>query len=201
MQYLCSRFAVLLQSACSTIAVALRSFRACRKFCIQVPRIAGSATILGEAMVSPETPTARPTSDMVAPAWRPVSNGDRLGHGGCGTRRCRASHPPALKCASFEPVTQVFRVRARKKLRQEPMLARVSAHRHYRSASCSNDARWRRRLAQKYGQMLAQGSRRPGVHRGWDIDCPIPPRTDPASAMYNLIMLSKRASTVKLQLR
>jgi hypothetical protein len=34
-------------------------------------------------------------------------------------------------CASFEAVTQVFRVRALKKLRQEPMLARVSAHRHY----------------------------------------------------------------------
>jgi len=36
--------------------------------------------------------------------------------------------------ASFEPVTQRFRVSARKKLHQEPMPARVSAHRHYRRA-------------------------------------------------------------------
>ena len=90
-------------------------------------------------MVSPKTPTARPISDMVAPAWRPVFSGDGLRHGGCGSQCRRASHPPALKCASFEPVTQVFRVSARKKLRQEPMLARVSAHRHYRIAG-SNDA-------------------------------------------------------------
>ena len=62
----------------------------------------------------------------------------------------RASYLAPDDSARIESVTQVFRVLELKKLRQEPMLARVSAHRHYRIAG-SNDARWPRPLAQKCG--------------------------------------------------
>ncbi len=58
-------------------------------------------------------------------------------------RSC-ASFKGTLNAPVLSPSLRFEAFEHSKKLRQEPASARVSAHRHYRLAPCSNDARWRR---------------------------------------------------------
>ncbi len=65
---------------------------------------------------------------------------------------------PGFNAPVLSPSLRFEALEHSKKLRLEPASARVSAHRHYLHAG-SDDARWRRQLAQEIGQRLAQESR------------------------------------------
>ncbi len=119
----CSRSAVKVQSGCSRHAVRLQSL--CSLFAADSSRLSDFLTALparlfvnghgyvhglaaaqqiGRSAAQPGKP--RPVDKRrisLRQRSRSASNGDRLGHGGCGTRRHRASRPRGLNAPVLSP--------------------------------------------------------------------------------------------------
>ena len=121
-QYLCSRFVVLLQSAAVRLQLLCSLFAAdfwmlsvvseilCVEAGVALREWPGGMSPdwpqhkkFGRSAAQPETPTDRPASNIIAPAWRSLSSGGQLGHGGCGIRRYGASHPRVLNAPVLSP--------------------------------------------------------------------------------------------------